>query len=155
MTVRTSLIGCVTALTLCLGASAEPLTQGRVRLTSGEAAAGVQVMLFDWADLSNPALVTTDEAGYFSLALEASGEVAALPDRMELGQNYPNPFNPSTIIPYQLPAPSRVRLDVFNILGQRLATLVDEDKPAGFHTASWAGVDGSGRGCRRGSISTG
>ncbi len=139
-------LGCLTGLMLLsLGAGAEPLFQGRVRLASGEAAAGVQVMLFDWTRLGRPARTTTDETGYFSLPLAALDQGATLPARIQLGQNYPNPFNPSTIIPYQLPAPARVRLDVFNILGQRLATLVDEERPAGFHTATWAGTDGSGR----------
>ena len=52
----------------------------------------------------------------------------AQPQEVGLGPNYPNPFNPSTIIPYQLASPSLVRLEVFNILGQPVATLVDEEQ---------------------------
>ena len=62
-----------------------------------------------------------------------------------MGPNYPNPFNPSTIIPYQLAASSQVRLEVFNLLGQRIATLVDGERPAGFHTATWHATDAAGR----------
>ena len=62
-----------------------------------------------------------------------------------LGQNYPNPFNPSTIIPYQLSAAGHVRLEVFNILGQRLAMLVDAEQSAGTYTAQWDGTDAAGR----------
>ena len=69
----------------------------------------------------------------------------ALPTDFALGQNYPNPFNPSTIIPYQLPASTHVRLEVFNMLGQRLATLVDAEQSAGAHTAQWDGTDVAGR----------
>ena len=70
---------------------------------------------------------------------------SALPARFALGPNYPNPFNPSTIIPYQLAASSAVRLEVFNLLGQHIATLVDGERPAGFHTATWHATDGAGR----------
>jgi hypothetical protein len=48
-----------------------------------------------------------------------------------LGQNYPNPFNPATVIPFSLPRESRVRLEVFNIIGERVALLIDEVRPAG------------------------
>ena len=68
-----------------------------------------------------------------------------LPEQFELGANYPNPFNPSTMIPYQLPTAMYVRLEVFNILGQRVATLVDGEQPAGFHTASWDATDEAGQ----------
>ena len=69
----------------------------------------------------------------------------ALPRSNALGQNYPNPFNPSTLIPFETSAGGRVRLEVFNVLGQRVVTLVDEARPAGFHRAQWDGTDAAGR----------
>ena len=126
------------------GAGAEPLLEGRVLLSSGAPAGGARVRLF--AELGRSLRVTTDESGYFAFPLTALRRAAPLPARLQLGQNYPNPFNPSTIIPYQLPAPARVRLEVFNILGQRVATLVDGERPAGFHTAAWNATEASGRG---------
>ena len=120
--------------------------EGWVRLASGQAAAGMQVRLYDLSDPTRSLGVATDEAGYFSLAApRPAGETDALPRRFELFQNHPNPFNPSTTIPYQLPAPAYVRLEVFNLLGQRVATLVDEEQQAGRHTATWNGTDAAGR----------
>jgi hypothetical protein len=63
-----------------------------------------------------------------------------LPKEFALDQNYPNPFNPSTNIEYAVPRESRVQLEVYNLLGQRVATLVDETKPAGYYTASFNAV---------------
>ena len=139
-------IGCLIGLVFGISAAAEPLLEGQVRLESGQPVADAQVQLFDMTNLRQGAIARamTDGTGYFALPLAAlSGQ--ALPARFALGPNYPNPFNPSTIIPYQLAASSQVRLEVFNLLGQRIATLVDEERAAGFHTATWHAVDGSGR----------
>ena len=127
-------------------ASAEPLLEGRVRLESGEPVADAQVRLFDMTDLRQGAVARaqTDGTGYFALPLAAL-RGSALPEAFALGPNYPNPFNPSTIIPYQLAASAEVRLEVFNLLGQRIATLVDGARPAGFHTATWHATDAAGR----------
>ena len=142
-----SLIGGFIGLVLSVHVGAEPLLEGRVRLSSGQPAVGVQVRLFDLTDLRRFVGTATDETGHFALPLRAfsTNRGTALPTDFALGQNYPNPFNPSTIIPYQLPTAGHVRLDVFNVLGQRLATLVDAERSAGAHTAQWDGTDAAGR----------
>jgi hypothetical protein len=60
-----------------------------------------------------------------------------LPVEFSLFQNYPNPFNPSTEIKFGLPQQSDVRIEVFNILGQRVINLFDGRLPAGFHNVRW------------------
>jgi aryl-phospho-beta-D-glucosidase BglC (GH1 family) len=60
-----------------------------------------------------------------------------LPMNYELRQNYPNPFNPSTIISYSLPEEAKVKIDIYNLLGQKVAALVDEVEVAGNHTVRW------------------
>ena len=59
------------------------------------------------------------------------------PERFELSQNYPNPFNPSTAIPFQLPKGARVRITVFNLLGQEVAHLADGLYEPGYHEVTW------------------
>ena len=142
-----SFVGGLIALILSVSVDAEPLLEGRVRLSSGQPAVGVQVRLFDLTDLRRFVGTTTDEAGRFVLPLQAfsTDRGTALPAGFALGQNYPNPFNPSTVIPYQLTMAARVRLEVFNVLGQRMATLVDEERPAGLHTAAWDATDAAGQ----------
>lgn len=63
-----------------------------------------------------------------------------LPDRFELGQNYPNPFNPVTNIRYNLPEATDVKLEVYNVIGQRVAVLVNGFKNPGFHTVAFDGT---------------
>ena len=125
---------------------ADPLVEGWVRRSSGGPVEAAQVLVFDWTDLQRGAVVqvTTDAVGHFALPLASLGG-SARPQAWTLGQNYPNPFNPSTIIPYQVPTVGRVRLEVFNVLGQRVATLVDEERSAGVHMAVWDATDAAGR----------
>ncbi|MFH1891549.1 MAG: LamG-like jellyroll fold domain-containing protein [Candidatus Zixiibacteriota bacterium] len=67
-----------------------------------------------------------------------------LPRDFALYQNSPNPFNPATEIAYGLPFATRVRLEVYNLLGQKVTTLVDGYRPAGKHAIIWNGTDSSG-----------
>lgn len=65
----------------------------------------------------------------------------AAPANFELGQNHPNPFNPTTEIKYCLPQSGMVKLEVFNLLGQQVITLVNEYQPAGNYRMTWEGSD--------------
>ena len=68
-----------------------------------------------------------------------------LPTSFNLGQNYPNPFNPSTKLDFAVPTQSKVNISIFNILGQKIATLVDGEYAAGYYSVDWdsRGDDGS------------
>jgi hypothetical protein len=60
-----------------------------------------------------------------------------LPKKFELMQNYPNPFNPVTKIKYAVPKPTHVRVEIYNVLGQRVGTLVNEEKQPGYYTVDF------------------
>ncbi len=66
-------------------------------------------------------------------------EPTELPKQVTLGENYPNPFNPTTKINYQLPRTSDVTLQVYDVLGRQVATLVDQKQQAGSYTVSFDG----------------
>ncbi len=67
-----------------------------------------------------------------------------IPTDFELSQNHPNPFNPMTTIRFAIPQAENVQLDILNIIGQRVRTLVDEVRPAGTHEVQWDGRDNNG-----------
>jgi len=72
-------------------------------------------------------------------------EYPALPDDYKLAQNYPNPFNPTTVIEFDLPRRSNVSITIFNLLGQKVKELVNEEIAAGSYRVSWDGVLSSGQ----------
>jgi hypothetical protein len=67
------------------------------------------------------------------------------PYSFELNQNYPNPFNPETMIEYRIPKASFVKLMIYNIVGQNIATLVDMKQSMGVYSVKWDGKDDAGR----------
>lgn len=112
-------------------------------------------------DLLTGDYVETAGAGLASVAVEVPGYATRLyvvadsilqvsvptsverprevPAQVVLEPNYPNPFNPTTTIPFVLPAPGHVRVQVVDVLGRRVATLVDEGRPAGRHAVVFDG----------------
>jgi endoglucanase len=71
----------------------------------------------------------------------AVGTTTSTPKEFTLGQNFPNPFNPSTTIEYSVPRTSHVNLTIYNLLGQRVRTLVDREMNQGSHPVQWDGTD--------------
>ena len=71
--------------------------------------------------------------------------LADIPAEFALSQNYPNPFNPVTRLNYTLPRRSKVMIQVYNILGQEVVTLVNAEQHYGQHTAMWNGLDRFGK----------
>jgi len=66
-----------------------------------------------------------------------SDNSVVLPEEFVLFQNYPNPFNPATVFSYQIPVACKVNLSIYNLLGQRVATLVSAKQPAGAYRLEW------------------
>ncbi len=105
-----------------------------------------------WTDLSGASFsgsvanVGTSTA-YSVIAFVGTSSVTAVsdagrtPQSFALGQNYPNPFNPSTTISYSLPGMMRAHLEVFNVLGQKVATLVDGIEQPGLHGVRFDGAN--------------
>ena len=71
-------------------------------------------------------------------------EEEGIPKVYALSQNYPNPFGSGTTIRYQLPKTGKVTIGIYNLLGERIATLVDEQQKAGHYNAYWNGKDDRG-----------
>jgi len=85
-------------------------------------------------------------AGWDTTAVDAPDDnPLLLPDNIRLRQNYPNPFNPSTTIEFELPCRMEITLNVHNVLGQEVKSLISGSFGAGLHRATWDGTDQSGR----------
>jgi hypothetical protein len=90
----------------------------------------------DITDAGDPAVATI----YTTFIIEDVGEnESGLPTAFTLNQNYPNPFNPSTTIRFALPHTTLVTLIVYNMLGQQVAQLVNDQQQAGYHDAVFRG----------------
>jgi len=82
------------------------------------------------------------------IVTSVNDDLVGIPDEFILAQNYPNPFNPSTFINYTIPQSAiltNTRLEIFNVLGQKVRTLINSRQSAGAHSVQWDGRDDAGR----------
>jgi parallel beta-helix repeat protein len=77
--------------------------------------------------------------------LGVNAEVSNLPQFIEIFPAYPNPFNPSTKFSFILQKPTKVKIDIFNILGENINTILENDLSNGFHQAEWNGKNSNGQ----------
>jgi len=70
-------------------------------------------------------------------SIKMQPEIGEIPERFELFQNYPNPFNPQTTIAYQLTSPTKVKLNIYNMLGEKITSLISDKQPAGYYKIVW------------------
>ena len=84
-------------------------------------------------------------AAHDSNSIEQQKNNSIIPSHFVLQPNYPNPFNPTTTIRFGLPERSPVKLVIYNIAGQRVATLVDRAMSAGYHQVQWNGKNRNGQ----------
>ncbi len=86
--------------------------------------------------------IVDSRAGYVLLNQTPNyGDDIVLPESYRLSQNYPNPFNAGTVIEFDLPEQSYVAIEIYDLLGRRVETIVDQIKEAGYHQVTWNAVD--------------
>jgi photosystem II stability/assembly factor-like uncharacterized protein len=115
-------------------ASSVPASQGSYSwLVPNTPTTQARVRIFDLGT----GIVVDSSDGFFTIHGTTSVAEGGIPTRHELSQNYPNPFNPTTVIRYGVPKEEVVRLKVFNMIGQEVATLVNERKAAGRYSVTF------------------
>ncbi|MBN1892986.1 hypothetical protein JW906_00745 [bacterium] len=149
MNIRESLM--TTALILALsghGLSSQITLQGIVTDNGPEPVEDALVELSDQADPARVFTDLTDSEGKYAITITETGMDAGftVPGAFRLSQNFPNPFNPSTVIAYELPRPSRISIDIHNVLGQKVKTLFEGYAPERCGQVVWDATDREGRG---------
>ena len=129
------------------------MVTGHVVDTEGSPVVGARV-LFEEIASGDRYLSITGEGGAYAVSLGSRNTgvrtTDPFPRSSKLHQNYPNPFNPVTTIRFELPQSVDTRLAVYDILGRRVKTLIDDRLPPGLHNARWDGSDDGGNGVAAG-----
>ena len=144
----------LTVVTLCLialipGLFSQIVLQGVIKDNGSEPIDRALVELIDQADANRKFSDYTDNQGQYTIEIEETGveySHSQNPGCFNLFQNYPNPFNPSTVIGYELPQPADFRIDIYNILGQKIKTLFNGFQANQSGRIVWDGSDDLGRG---------
>jgi len=98
------------------------------------------IYVFGGRDVLGNCLASAEKLKIEPAVTDIAPNTGSVPDAFKLFQNYPNPFNPGTVISYQLPSSCKVILEVYNLLGERTASLVNKIQPAGRHSVSFDGA---------------
>ncbi len=96
------------------------------------------------------AIAADRSAQPIAVRILSTAKSEVLPREFAIKQNFPNPFNPTTQIAYDVPHAEQVRIDIYNVLGQRVVTVVDAPHQPGRYSITWSGTDESGRGVASG-----
>lgn len=126
-----------------------PLPAGEIQtftLTGLDQAGEYWVAMVVFDEVNNASELSNIANGIagFDFGADVDDDTDNLPTEFSLSQNYPNPFNPTTMIEYSLPSEAHVSISIFNVLGQLVAKIVDEIKPAGAYSVTWNGTDAGG-----------
>ncbi len=97
--------------------------------------------MFTWSTARG----NNQRTGLHAIPWLATDERLLVPETLLLKQNYPNPFNPSTTIEFGIPANSPVSLTIYDVVGQEVKELVNDNLSAGQHSVQWNGLDGNAR----------
>ena len=125
---------------LAWGTSASSYTQFSVPISPSAApdSAWIEILITSSSGTAHVgSTFKIDDLSFGAASTGVQEPTSTTPAVFALSQNYPNPFNPSTKISYQLPTDGLVRLEVYDIMGRTLATLVNGEKPAGQFTATF------------------
>lgn len=119
---------------------------GTVTDTVGSPVSGAFVTFTDESNTDIKYSDHTDNDGKYELLISPVLVEDKTLTGFRLKQNYPNPFNPTTTIPYSLEKPGHVILSIYNIMGQKIRTLIDNHQSAGSHDVTWNSRDDDGKG---------
>ncbi|HPG39199.1 MAG TPA: FISUMP domain-containing protein [bacterium] len=137
---------------LCQNLFAQIIVTGVVINNGDEPVEGALVELIDEEDTTRVFSNTTNAEGKYTIIITETGidTEPALPQAFRLLQNYPNPFNPSTVISYEIPYPAHVRIEIYNVLGQRIKTLFDAMQTDLHGRVLWDATNEQGKGVAAG-----
>ncbi len=140
---------CIILLACVHTAFSQITVQGTITNQGAEPVPNALVEFVNQADSTQKYVSTTNARGQYSIQLILTGVEPSPnqpPNDFSLYQNYPNPFNPSTIITYELQKSGKIRLEIYNVLGQKIKTLINGFQDNLLGRISWDGTDDSGRG---------